>query len=82
MKQNLNVKQKEFIKDFRDLLLKYGADISWTCDECSDTFGLVDDHLVISMRGQKDINLCGVAIDHYDLDNILKGCDNDENMAL
>ena len=77
-KITLSVKQKEFLKELRDLLLKYDAEIYWDCDECSDTYGLVNDRLVVNMIGQKEeINLVG-SIDHYDIDNILKGAEEDE----
>ena len=68
----MTVKQKEFLKEFKDLLLKYNADIGWTCADCSDTYGLYDDHLYISMLGQKDIDLYHNSIDYNDLDELYK----------
>lgn len=68
----MNVKQALFLQEFKELLLKYGADIGWTCDECSDTYGLYDDHLYISMVGQKSIDLPYNHIDYSDLDELYK----------
>ena len=67
-----NNEQKEFLKEFKDLLLKYDAYIGWTCDDCSDTYGLYNDHLYISMLGQKDIDLYDNSIDYNDLDELYK----------
>ena len=53
----MTIKQMLFLKEFKDLLLKYNANIGRTCDDCSDTYGLYNDHLYISMYGQKDIDL-------------------------
>lgn len=66
----MTIKQKEFLKEFKDLLLKYNVEIGWTCDECSDTYGLYNDHLYISMLGQKDIDLFGSGIDYRELDEL------------
>ena len=54
------------------MLLKYDAYIGWTCDDCSDTYGLYNDHLYISMLGQKDIDLYDNSIDYNDLDELYK----------
>lgn len=68
----MTVKQKEFLREFKELLLKYNAYIWWTCADCSNTYGLCDDHLHISMLGQKDINLYSNSIDYNDLDELYK----------
>ena len=66
----MTIKQREFMKELYDLLLKYNAKISWTCDEFSDIFWLVGDHLIISMCGQQnDIEFYGLDIDK---DNVLE----------
>lgn len=78
----MTVKQKEFLKEFKDLLLKYNADIGWTCADCSDTYGLYDDHLYISMLGQKDIDLCSNSIDYNDLDELYKRAEMEINNKL
>ena len=78
----MTVKQKEFLKEFKDLLLKYNADIRWTCDDCSDTYGLYDDHLYISMLGQKDIELYSNSIDYNDLDKLYKKAEMEINNKL
>lgn len=78
-KITLSVKQEEFLKELRDLLLKYNAEIYWACDECSDTYGLVDNRLVVDMVGQEnDIDLSVCCIDKYNIDEILKGAEEDE----
>lgn len=63
----MTVKQKLFLKEFKDLLLKYGVNIGWTCEDYS-----YNDHFYISMLGQKDINLYGYSIDYNDLDELYK----------
>ena len=78
----MTVKQKLFLKEFKDLLLKYNADIGWTCDFCSDTYGLYDDHLYISMLGQKDIDLPSNSIDYDDLDELYKKAEKEINKKL
>lgn len=78
----MTVKQKEFLKEFKDLLLKYNADIGWTCDDCSDTYGLYDDHLYISMLGQQDIELSSNSIDYKDLDDLYKRAEIEINNKL
>ena len=70
-KIELNDKQKEFLKEFASLLRKYHVSITWTCDECSDTFGLYNDRIVLEMLGAKDIDFLS-SIDHYDIEKILK----------
>ena len=77
----MTIKQKEFLKEFRELLLKYNADIGWTCDDCSDTYGLYNDHLYITMYGQKDIDFEYNGIDITDIDYLLKeGDEENENI--
>lgn len=78
----MTIKQKLFLKEFKDLLLKYNADIGWTCDDCSDTYGLYDDHLYISMLGQKDIDLPSNGIDYNDLDELYKKAEKEINEKL
>ena len=78
----MTIKQKGFLKEFKDLLLKYNADIGWTCDDCSDTYGLYNDHLYISMLGQKDIDLFGNSIEYDDLDELYKKAKKDINKKL
>ena len=67
----MTIKQKEFLKEFKALLVKYNAEIGWTCDSCSDTYGLYNDHLCITMYGQKDIDFESSGIDVSDIDYLL-----------
>ena len=68
----MTIKQKEFLKEFKELLLKYNAEIGWTCGDCSDTYGLYNDHLYITMYGQKDIDFESNGIDITDINYLLK----------
>lgn len=68
----LTVKQKEFLKELKDLFIKYDAYIGWACADCSDTYGLYDDHLYITMHGQNDIDFETNGIDVEDIDYMLK----------
>lgn len=78
----MTVKQKEFLREFKELLLKYDAYIGWTCDDCSDTYGLYNDHLYISMLGQKDIDLYYNSIDYNDLDELYKKAEIEINKKI
>ena len=78
----MTVKQKEFLKEFKDLLLKYNADIGWTCDDCSDTYGLYDDHLYIRKKEKKDIDFYNNSIDYNDLDELYKRAEMEINDKL
>lgn len=68
----MTVKQKEFLKELHKLLLKYDASIYWTCDDCSDTYGIYDEKMVIDMFGQKDIEFTNSnSIDKYDIEDLI-----------
>ena len=41
---------KEFKNKFSDLLNEYGAEISFDCDSCSDTYGIYDPKIVVTIR--------------------------------
>lgn len=76
----MTTKQRLFIRQLRDLLMNYGAEIGCTC---SDMCGLYQDHLFISMIGQKDIDLPFGIIDVVELAKLLerdeKGDVEDDN---
>ena len=40
----------EFKNKFSDLLNEYGAEISFDCDYCSDTYGIYDPKMVVTIR--------------------------------
>lgn len=42
--------EKDFKKELAELLEKYNAKIGFTCSECSDVFGLSDDHLIAEIK--------------------------------
>lgn len=43
-------KNKEFLDKLHALLVEYNACISWTCGEGSDTCGIYDSCLIITMN--------------------------------
>lgn len=47
--QNHESRVDNLLKELKLVLLKYNADISWTCSPDSDTHGLHDDSIVIEM---------------------------------
>lgn len=40
-----------FKSELKELLKKYNADICFNCSDCSDTYGLFDDHIEIEIDG-------------------------------
>lgn len=45
-----------FKEEFEKLIKKYDVDISWTCDEASDTYWIYNDKIIISYEENgKDI---------------------------
>ena len=40
----------EFKNKFSDLLKEYGAGISFDCSDCSDTHGIYDPKIVVTIR--------------------------------
>ena len=49
--------RKAFLREFKDLLAKYEACIYWACGEGSDTHGIYDSQLKISLNDIKFIEL-------------------------
>lgn len=41
--------EKEFLDKLDTLLKEYGASIMWQCGEGSDTYGIYDSHLIITI---------------------------------
>jgi hypothetical protein len=39
--------KEEFLKEFRALLEKYNVGIAFTVGECSDTYGLYDEKMIV-----------------------------------
>lgn len=68
--KDLTIKQQVFLKELRDLLLKYNAEIGWNHDECR-----MEDNMYISMLGQKDIDIYS-SIDYNELYYMLKGIED------
>lgn len=47
-----------FKEEFKELIKKYDVDISWTCDEASDTYWIYNDKIIISYEENgKDIDM-------------------------
>lgn len=45
-----NDTKEQMLQELNELLNKYNVDLCFTCSECSDTYGLSDDRLVIIDR--------------------------------
>lgn len=41
---------EEFKNKFHDLLTEYGAEIFFDCASCSDTYGIYDPKIVVTIR--------------------------------
>ena len=41
---------EEFKNKFSDLLNEYGTEISFDCSDCSDTYGIHDPKIVVTIR--------------------------------
>ena len=69
----MNNKQKEFIKELKNLLSKYKAEIGWKCDDSTDFYGIIDDRMYIHLMGEKkDIEIKSMYIDGYCLNEVEK----------
>lgn len=45
--------EKEFLNKLADLLKEYNANIRFACSESSDTSGLINDRIVVTMNDNK-----------------------------
>lgn len=45
---------KDLKKDLLQLFMKYNVSIGSTCADCSDTYGLYDDHIVIQDNNSRE----------------------------
>ncbi len=45
---------KDLKKDLLQLFMKYNVSIGFTCADCSDTYGLYDDHIVIQDNNSRE----------------------------
>ena len=52
----MNKNEKEFLKEFKELLNKYNVEIECNWADCSDFHGVYDLHLVIKSK-ENNINL-------------------------
>lgn len=46
-------KDKQFLKELKELLEKYNACISWTCCDCSDTYGIYEQSMLIEVADKE-----------------------------
>ena len=60
-------KLNDFKSDLKSLLEKYGAVISFSVSECSDTHGLNDEKMVVSIDDNDNLLCHGWDIDHRDI---------------
>lgn len=59
--------KEDFLKELSVLLLKYNASIGFTCDSCSDTYGITGDAITIEQGDKEVIKVWGWCIDGNDL---------------
>lgn len=68
-------RKAEFLNRLQALLAEYNADISWSCDPCSDTHGIYEDVITVSMGNEEVLRTepcCGY-LDARNLDELIKG---------
>lgn len=53
----MNDKRNEFLTKLANLLDEYNADIEFTCDSSSDTYGLYNERIIISERKNDNVIL-------------------------
>jgi hypothetical protein len=69
-----NSMKQEFLKEFKALLEKYNVGISFSVSDCSDTYGLSDEKLVVYHREPKTyhtetwLEVDGWALDKNDIE--------------
>lgn len=62
--EKINV--KNFKKELKELLKKYNATIGFDCDDCSDLYGIYDEHVYIQANGERERVVDGWWIDETD----------------
>lgn len=60
-------KDIEFLKELKDLLIKYNATLGFDCDDFSDLHGIYDEEIIARVNGKKISLGDGFEIDASDL---------------
>lgn len=58
----------QFLIELKDLLKKHNAHISFSVGECSDTHGLYDEKMVISIKNEDIFEIDGYGFSWYDME--------------
>jgi hypothetical protein len=59
--------KKEFLSELKALLKKYDVTIGFSVSECSDTYGLNDEKMIIYHKDENWLEVYGWGIDHTDI---------------
>lgn len=59
--------KKEFLLKLKALLKEYNASIGFTCDPCSDTYGIYDGGIFVDMDGERLVKTNFWSMDASDL---------------
>ena len=59
--------KKEFLSELKALLKKYDVTIGFSVSECSDTYGLNDEKMIIYHKDKNWLEVYGWGIDHTDI---------------
>lgn len=59
--------KKEFLQKLKALFKEYNASIVFTCDPCSDTYGIYDEGMSVRMNGKEVARNSCWSIDATDL---------------
>lgn len=65
----MNAKGREFVKKLKALLKEYNAMIDFTCDPCSDTYGIYDAGMRICIDNKE---ICRNSDWYMDCNNVEK----------
>lgn len=58
----------QFLIELKDLLKKHNAHIGFSVGECSDTHGLYDEKMVISIKNEDIFEIDGYGFSWYDME--------------
>jgi len=59
---------KSFKEEFKNLLEKYNVTIGFSVSDCSDTYGLYDEKIVVYNDSNNIIEVQGWSIDYRDIE--------------
>lgn len=60
-------KKIEFLKELKDLLIKYHATLGFDCDDFSDLYGIYDEKIIARIDNEKILLGNGFEVDANDL---------------